>query len=444
MMRRFSHFALLLLMATVAACSTAPKSDYRESSSIDKEQINVLITADTLDVPYRIPAVATAPNGDLVVVADYRYSRQDIGLVEGGRIDLRARIGHNNGTEWGEVFTIAESEGEKAKDPLYTTFGDPCIVADSEGKGMVMFSCAGNASFTKGTIERHMNIVRFESNDNGKSWSKPVDVAPQIYKLFKQSAWGEAKSMFFTSGRIFQSRTTKVGTHHRLYIAAVMIGSNEKWMNFVLYSDDFGKEWQVLGSTDCPCIKERGDEAKLDELPDGNILISCRIKGGRIFNIFTFTNKERGEGTWAEEVVSDENNRGTVSWTKACHGEIIILPVERVCDGEKMHLLLQSLPIGPLDRSELLRTNVGFYYKPLHNPADYASPEAIAQNWEGRHIVTNKLSAYSTMTLKHDNRLAFVFEETTFCSKRGGGYTIVCKEYSLEEITDGAYRYCEH
>ncbi len=443
-MRKKTILTLLVLAAIATACSVAPKSDYKESSSVGKPQVNVLITADTLDVPYRIPAVATAPNGDLVVVADYRYSRQDIGIVEGGRIDLRGRIGANHGTEWGEVFTIAESRGAESDDPMYVCFGDPCMASDIEGKGMVLFSCAGNASFTKGTIENHMNIVRFESYDNGKTWSKPCDVAPQIYAQFKKSSWGEAKSMFFTSGRIFQSRTTKVGSHHRLYVALVLSGTNDKWMNFVLYSDDFGKEWKVLGGIDAPGIKENGDEAKIDELPDGNILISCRVKGGRFYNIFTFTNVERGEGSWAEYAVSDENNRGTVSWTKACHGEILIVPVERVCDGEKMHLLLQSLPIGPVDKSMLLRTNVGFYYKPLHKPADYATPEAIAKDWEGRHFVTNLLSAYSTMCLHKDNRIAFVFEETTFCSKRGGGYTIVYKDYTVEEITDGAYRYCEH
>ena len=439
-----NFFVMLALVTLVSACNIAPKSDYKESNSIGKEQVNVLITADTLDVPYRIPAVATAPNGDLVVVADYRYSRQDIGIVEDGRIDIRARIGHNYGKEWGEVFTILTSEGADAKDPMYTTFGDPCIASDIEGNGMVMFCCAGDTSFMKGTVEKHMSIVRLESNDNGKSWSKPYDLAPQIFKLFEKASWGGAKSMFFTSGRVFQSRTTKVGSHHRLYVALVMIDANDRWVDFVLYSDDFGKEWKVLGGVEVPAITEGGDEAKIDELPNGNILISCRIKGGRIYNILTVTDKAKGEGTWAEQVISDENNRGTVSWTKACHGEIIILPVERVCDGEKMHLLLQSLPIGPLDKSMLLRTNVGFYYKPLQKPADYATPEAIAKDWEGRHIVTNLLSAYSTMCLQHNNKLAFVFEETTFCSKRGGGYTIVCKEYSVEEITNGAYRYCEH
>lgn len=46
-------------------------------------------------------------------------------------------------------------------------------------------------------------------------------------------------------------------------------------------------------------------------------------------------------------------------------------------------------------------------------------------------------SAYSTMTLQHDNKVGFLYEESTF----GYDYTIVYKNYSLEQITDSAYTF---
>ena len=44
-------------------------------------------------------------------------------------------------------------------------------------------------------------------------------------------------------------------------------------------------------------------------------------------------------------------------------------------------------------------------------------------------------SAYSTMCFQKDSTIAFLYEEET----HGAGYTIVYKNYTLEDITDGAY-----
>ena len=37
------------------------------------EEYEVFPTRLETDIPYRIPAIATASNGDLIAVADYRY-----------------------------------------------------------------------------------------------------------------------------------------------------------------------------------------------------------------------------------------------------------------------------------------------------------------------------------------------------------------------------------
>ena len=68
----------------------------------------VFETPTTSAIPYRIPAIARAYNGDLIAVADYRHSRADIGMANNGRIDLRARISKDNGQTWGEIFDIVQ------------------------------------------------------------------------------------------------------------------------------------------------------------------------------------------------------------------------------------------------------------------------------------------------------------------------------------------------
>jgi hypothetical protein len=45
------------------------------------------------------------------------------------------------------------------------------------------------------------------------------------------------------------------------------------------------------------------------------------------------------------------------------------------------------------------------------------------------------------MSWQKNNRLAFFFEEGTYSTWEGGGYTLVYDSYSLEQLTDGKYEY---
>ena len=205
-------------------------------------------------------------------------------------------------------------------------------------------------------------------------------------------------------------------------------------MNFVLYSDNFGKSWKVLGGVDNPPIEKDADEAKVEELPDGSILISSRTdRNGRNFNIFRFTNARRAEGRWGKMAHSGIENGGAHSERNACNGELMSVPVTRTSDGKRMHLLLQSLPLGPG------RRNVGIYYKALDNDDIWSSPEKLAADWDGPFRVTELGSAYSTMVLQPDSSIGFLYEESTHF-KSWIAYTIVYKKLSVEEITGGRYR----
>jgi sialidase-1 len=103
-----------------------------------------------------------------------------------------------------------------------------------------------------------------------------------------------------------------------------------------------------------------------------------------------------------------------------------------------MHLLLQSLPLGPQ------RSNVGIYYKELASEIDdYLSPSELARDWDGLLQVSTRNSAYSTMIWQQDNNLGFLYEEETYVTSTlaYGGYNIVYESLSVEEITDGKYSY---
>ena len=399
----------------------------RKAPAVEPSQ--EIFTTNKGGIPYRIPAIAMAKNGDLIAVADYRHSGADIGVVNNGRIDLHARISKDNGASWENKFAIVEGQGSSSPDFMHVGFGDPCIVADRESDRVLVLSCAGNVSFQSGTRNRHQNIARFYSEDNGATWSEPVDIADAIYAMWDNSNHGPVMAMFVGSGKIHQSRYVKVNDYYRLYCAVLLKNKNATYTNFVLYSDDFGGTWDVLGGVNTAPIPSGGDEPKVEELPNGNVVISSRINGGRDFNIFTFTDKEAATGSWGTRATSNASNNGVVALGNSTNGEIMIMPAVRNEDGEKVWIALQSLPFGSG------RTNVGIYYKELASSNDYNTPANFAKDWDGRHQSTFIGSAYSTMCFQKDSTIAFLYEEST----HGADYTIVYKNYTLEQITDGAY-----
>ncbi len=398
-------------------------------SAAEIEPSQEIFVTNPGNIPYRIPAIATASNGNIIAVADYRHSGADIGMVHNGRIDLHARISQDNGATWGEKFAIVEGQGVNSPDFMHVGFGDPCIVADRESSRVLVLSCAGNVSFQSGTRNNHQNIARFYSEDNGATWSEPVDIAESIYSKWDYSTQGPVMAMFVGSGKIHQSRYVKVGNYYRLYCAVLLKNKNATYTNFVLYSDNFGDTWDVLGGVDTAPIPSGGDEPKVEELPNGNVVISSRINGGRFFNIFTFTDKERAMGYWGTHATSNSSVNGVVALNNSTNGEIMIFPVIRNEDNAETWLALQSLPFGGG------RANVGIYYKELADESDYNTPANFAKDWDGRHQASYLGSAYSTMCFQKDSTIAFLYEEETF----GAGYTIVYKNYSIETITKGAY-----
>ena len=394
----------------------------------------IFTTATANDIPYRIPAIAMAKNGDLIAVADYRHSRADIGMATNGRIDLHARISKDNGANWGNRFSIVDGQGSSSPDFMHVGFGDPCIVADRESNRVLVLSCAGNVSFPGGTRNNHQNIARFYSEDNGATWSEPVDIAEAIYAMWDNSSnHGPVRAMFIGSGKIHQSRYVKVNNYYRLYCAVLLKNVNSTNTNFVLYSDDFGGSWDVLGGIENAPVPSGGDEPKVEELPNGNVVISSRINGGRYFNIYTFTDAEKAEGSWGAMATSNSSTNGVVAQGNSCNGEIMIIPVVRNEDKAEMWLALQSLPFGNG------RANVGIYYKELASGADYNTPANFAKNWDGRHQASFLASAYSTMCFQKDSTIAFLYEEDTYGINAYGGYNIMYKNYSLEQITNGKY-----
>lgn len=381
-----------------------------------KAQTVLFHTGDSTGYPYRIPAIAKAPNGDIIAMSDLRPSGKDIGF---GRVDILSRISKDNGRTWSVPTTVLRGTG-KGED---AGFGDACLVADRKRNELLLVCCSGDIAYWQSSIDHHQRILTYRAVYNKKRsewiWDKhPVDVTKRFYDELLQGTVG---GLFMGSGRICQSKRVKVGKYYRLYAALCTQRGN-----FVVYSDDFGRSWELLGTCEQSCAP-KGDEPKCEELPDGSVLLSSRKHGGRWFNIYRYTDVKKGQGLWGEPVDSREAPKGISNEGTPCNGEILILPVRKRDSGKETVLALQSIPAGPN------RANVTIYFKELTSPETYNTPLRFASDWAGSYRVSILGSAYSTMVQQADGRIAFFYEEEP------DNYQMVYKSLDLSTITSGRY-----
>ena len=394
--------------------------------------------------PYRIPGISTASNGRLITAAARLVCGTDPGY---GQVDVVCRTSDDHGTTWSDMIDVAVGTGRTSATVNYfdTAFGDPAIVADRTSDEVLIIAVAGCTVYANGnTTRQNPNMIAtIHSKDNGETWEEPVNVTEDIYSLY--DAGNVVQSAFVGGGKVFQSRIVKKDKYYRLY-AAMCARPNG---NRVIYSDDFGRTWHALGGANA-LPAPGGDEPKCEEMPDGRVILSSRVGGGRIYNIYTYSNTLTGEGSWSTDVKSTFAGSGLTPGGNSTNGEILIVPVQRNSDGKEMYLALQSLPTGGG------RTNVGIFYKELTDVNDLNTVANFADGWNGFFQVSNTSSAYSSMDLQADDRIGFIYEETltgfgrrdnpvstSFPNGEGqhnfDGFDNIYVAYELEYITNGAY-----
>jgi len=376
-------------------------------------------------LPYRIPAIVQTSNEDILVFADKRYGGGDVGQngSNSSRIDVVYK--RFSGNTWGNETTVKAGTNSFG-------YGDVAVVADRENPAeLVFFTAAGNIFFTnsENSDGKRLQCYRFNSSNGGATWTEGTDVTSQVYDLAS-----DYTGAFFSSGRICQSSQIKVGSHYRLY-AALCVGEttglifkSTKTYSLVIYSDDFGSTWNLLGTQ--PVIGEGGDEAKCEELPNGNVLVSSKGKSTRYYNVFKYnsfpTAPNTADGNWSGKVdgCSSQDANGT-------NGELLLVQASK--NGQNCYLVMQTIPAN--STSGTTRKNVTIYWKEL-DTTDLNDAYQFSGAWPNTKSLSDTTSSYSTMIQLADGTIAFAYEENYYSISKGG-YDIQYKNLNISDIATG-------
>lgn len=225
-----------------------------QSGSAEFVQIDLFHQGDGGINTYRIPALVETGKGTLIAVADARYDNsRDLP----GHIALAMRRSFNGGRDWEpmRIILAVKSGG----------VGDASLLVDRSTGRIWCFHAYGPPGIgfqtAKSGAKTGPTTLQFHamySDDDGSTWSAPIDLTPQV----KDPSW---QAMFSTSGTDIQTSTG------RLLVPIVVRDDKGIIRSRNAYSDDHGKTWESGEA-----IGDGTDESHNVELKDGIILQNMR------------------------------------------------------------------------------------------------------------------------------------------------------------------------
>lgn len=232
---------------------------------------------------FRIPAIISLPNKDLLAFAEGRVA----GSADFGDVDIVYRRSTDNGKTWSKIHLAVENDSLQA--------GNPAPVVDltdpryPDGRIFLFYNTGnvGEQELRKGEGERRVWYVT--SIDQGESWSEPVEITHQVKKPkwrtyantpghAMQFKWGEYK------GRLYVAANHSKGDPQPAY---------KDYKAHGYYTDDHGKTFHI--SENIPFAG--GNENSAAELPGNKLMLNLRNQIGNPKSRIVAISSDGGQ-TW--------------------------------------------------------------------------------------------------------------------------------------------------
>lgn len=334
---------------------------------------------------YRIPAMILDQNGNIVVAADRRYnSNSDLG---NHKIDVSIRRSLDGGRTWSEQNIIATGDGKTQANYGY---GDPALARTQSGR-LICVMAAGSTMYWNGM----RNAAICLSDDNGITWTRPR----QLYTShFTDAVNGKTNSLGFYANFISSGKglTTSDGTVMFTNNCLTYENKNSPQC-YILSSNDNGENW-IMG----PANAYAGcDESKLEQLNNGDLMVSVRQSGNRGFNTGS-ADATKWDTQWRNGQISGN----------ACNADILYY--SRSTNGER-DIMLHSYIKSSARENLTLAMSID---------------QGIT--WHDFMNIQPGGSCYSTMQRLNDGSVAILYEDESYSV--GNGYAINFVTITQEQI----------
>ncbi|TWU18743.1 sialidase family protein [Allorhodopirellula heiligendammensis] len=237
-----------------------------QETSVPLDPVTVFRSGSDGYKVFRIPAIVTAANGDLLAFCEARQGG------DASEIDLVLKRSSDQGKTWGGIEIVQPSDAFRSfyKDPSREiSVGNPTPVVDHldpEHAGRIWLPF---------TVENDRVFVTY-SDDHGNTWAERVEVTDTV----KKPEWG-----WYAPGPVHAIQLQRglnkgrlvVPCDHRLGDDGADKGANGA---HAILSDDHGKSWRIGAVDDTYEDDLHANETAVVELNDGRLYFNTRDQNG--------------------------------------------------------------------------------------------------------------------------------------------------------------------